>query len=84
MRTLMFAALLGCLMACSQTVHAETANATCPMMGGNVDPEGGTVEWEGQTIGFCCDGCSGKFEALSAEEKVAHLIDQGGMDLPVK
>ena len=72
------------LFACAETETVKFANAECPMMGGDVDPEGEVVVWEGQNIGFCCDGCGDKFKALSEEEKVAHLIDNGGMDLPRK
>ncbi|HBN77129.1 MAG TPA: hypothetical protein DD473_15200 [Planctomycetaceae bacterium] len=51
----------------------KTANEYCPIMGGKVTAEGGTTEWNGKTIGFCCDGCDEKWEALSDEEKAAKL-----------
>lgn len=50
-----------------------TVNEYCPMMGGKISEEGGTVEWDGKTIGFCCDGCDEKFMALSDEEKAEKL-----------
>ncbi len=52
---------------------SPTVNTHCPIMGGEVTPEGGTVEWNGQTVGFCCSDCIAKFEALSDEEKQAAL-----------
>jgi hypothetical protein len=48
------------------------ANEKCPIMGGKPDPEL-VVQWEGKTIGFCCDGCPQKWEKLSDEEKAAKL-----------
>ena len=40
----------------------EPINKTCPISGKDVNPTK-TVEYEKQTIGFCCDDCKGKFEA---------------------
>lgn len=51
----------------------KTANEVCPIMGGEVTAEGGTVEWNGKQIGFCCPGCEEKWEALSDEEKSEKL-----------
>lgn len=51
----------------------DTYNQVCPIMGGEVTAEGGTVEWDGKTIGFCCDGCDEKWEALSEDEKAEKL-----------
>jgi len=50
-----------------------TANAFCPIMGGKVSAKAKTVEWNGKTIGFCCDGCDEEFMALSDEEKTEKL-----------
>jgi len=44
------------------------ANARCPIMGGEPTAEL-TAQYEGQTIGFCCDGCPQKWAVLSSEEK---------------
>lgn len=55
----------------------QTVNAMCPQMGNPVTAEGGTVEWNGMTVGFCCDGCGGKFEALDDAGKVAALKANG-------
>ena len=60
----------------SGTVGAATpVNENCPIMGGKVTPEGGTVEWNGKTIGFCCDGCDEKWAELSEEEKAEALAE---------
>ena len=50
----------------SQTV--EFANAKCPIMGGKPTTEL-TAKYQGQTIGFCCDGCPQKWAELSDEER---------------
>lgn len=68
---------------CSQSASTDTAddisqasttttvvmNDYCPIMGGKVTDEGGTVVWNGKTIGFCCDGCDEKWQALSEGDK---------------
>ena len=41
---------------------ADPINKTCPLTGKDVNATK-TVDYEGQTIGFCCDDCKGKFEA---------------------
>lgn len=81
MRTLIATAVLALLVGCTSQAESSAptfVNATCPMMdGGEIDAEGETVEWNGHTVGFCCDGCGGKFEALSDEEKTAKLAAAG-------
>ncbi len=69
---LAFALLVGCT---SQASHEapEYVNANCPMMGNPVEEDGGSTEWNGQTIGFCCDGCGDKFDALDDAGKQAAL-----------
>lgn len=63
--------------ACStQTQESEavvTFNSKCPGMGEDVDPAGETYDWNGKTIGFCCEGCLPKFAKLSDVEKTAAL-----------
>tara|TARA_R110002072_G_scaffold302603_1_gene486653 strand:- start:117822 stop:118190 length:369 start_codon:yes stop_codon:yes gene_type:complete len=48
-------------------------NQFCPIMGGTVSEEGGTVEWNSKAIGFCCGGCDAKWQALSDEGKAEKL-----------
>jgi len=56
-------------------VSSKTANKVCPIMGGEVTAEGGTIEWNGKLIGFCCPGCEPKWEKLSDEEKSEKLAE---------
>lgn len=55
----------------------QFANAKCPIMGGKPKAEL-TAEYEGKTIGFCCDGCPQKWDALSDEEKAEKLAAASG------
>ena len=48
-------------------------NDTCPVMGGGVDPEAETASFHGYTIGFCCDGCKGKWDEMSDAAKQAFV-----------
>lgn len=50
-------------------------NTICPIMGSDVDPDAATVEFKGQTVGFCCDGCDDKWNNLSDEEKEQKLAE---------
>ncbi|OYP37956.1 hypothetical protein [Rhodopirellula sp. MGV] len=54
-----------------EVTTVSTDNEYCPMMGGKVTEDGGTVQWGDKTIGFCCDGCDEEWQALSEEEKQA-------------
>jgi hypothetical protein len=67
--------IIGCSNAPVETTTAvaKVINKNCPVMGGAVTADGGTVEWKNQTIGFCCPDCVEQFEALSDEEKTAAL-----------
>ena len=60
------------------TTVVSAVNKHCPIMGGAITEDGGTVEWKNQTIGFCCPDCIGQFEALSDEEKTAALAKADG------
>jgi len=40
-----------------------SVNGLCPIMERLVAPDGGSVEYKGQKVAFCCPGCSGKFRA---------------------
>jgi opacity protein-like surface antigen len=73
------AVMIGC--AAEAEVAPQTVNALCPQMGGEVTVDGGTVEWNGMSIGFCCDGCPEKFSALDDVEKIAALK---GVDVEVE
>jgi len=58
-----------------ETTAKTVANKECPVMGGDVDPKIPTAEWDGKTIGFCCEAgkCKEKFLAMSDDEKKTAL-----------
>ena len=64
----------------------KSVNAECPVMGGEVTSDGGTAEWNGKLIGFCCPECVPKWEKLSDEEKAKKLViaksDSGSPSAP--
>jgi len=45
---------------------ADPINKKCPVSGKDVNKEK-TSDYEGQTIGFCCDDCKGKFDKEPAK-----------------
>ena len=54
----------------TKTASAATFNATCPMMDGNeVSADAGSVEFNGKTIGFCCEECLGSWNEMTDQEK---------------
>lgn len=55
-------------------------NENCPIMGHAVTADGGSVAWNGKTIGFCCEGCKPEFEKLSDEDKTAKLAEADKAD----
>lgn len=42
--------------------NAKPVNAKCPVTGADIKP-GFVSTFEGKTVGFCCGGCKGKFDA---------------------
>ncbi len=42
-------------------------------MGGEVTDDGGSVDWDGKTVGFCCPGCVDDWNDLSDDDKSAKL-----------
>jgi len=89
--TVMLGALLvcaGCADSSSDTAGAADVlegvsvagflNTNCPIMGDEIDAEdGGSVEYEGHKIGFCCPKCGDKFGAMNHADKVAALAKVG-------
>jgi hypothetical protein len=51
---------------------ASVVNANCPMSGDPVK-EGSAAEFNGETIGFCCNDCISDWDGKSDEEKTAAL-----------
>ena len=48
-------------------------NSTCPISGEPVSGEAKTADYNGHKIGFCCNMCVGKWEAMSDAEKKADV-----------
>lgn len=65
--------LAGCAETETAAVVVAASNTVCPIMGHEVTDDGGRVEFDDKTVGFCCTGCIEKWEALSDEEKAAQL-----------
>ena len=66
-----------------ESTTVSFANTKCPIMGGKPNADL-TAQYEGETIGFCCDGCPEKWAALTAEQQAekfaivhAHADHQG-------
>ncbi|MGE0433542.1 MAG: hypothetical protein AB7K09_12570 [Planctomycetota bacterium] len=54
-------------------------NATCPVMGGKVNPQVGT-SYNGWWISFCCGGCDAKLKA-DVDKAAAALLAETGVDI---
>lgn len=50
-------------------VSLGAVNGSCPIMGGDVDPNAATVDFDGAKVGFCCDGCVNKWNTWSDAQK---------------
>ena len=53
----------------------QVEQKACPFSGGELKPEF-SVEFKGAKVGFCCDGCKGKAEKMSDEDKLAKLFGE--------
>ena len=60
----------------SAVVAKASVNSICPMTGEAVDGEH-TAEFQGQTIGFCCDDCEAAWNKLSDDKKAEKLAQLG-------
>ncbi len=59
----------------STVVAKASVNSICPISGEAVDGEH-TVEFQGQTVGLCCEDCQAEWDKLTDEKKaykLAHL-----------
>ena len=65
--------LTGCTSSTPTEPVAAPVNANCPIMGGKVTEDGGRVDWNGQTVGFCCPECIPEWNELTDEEKATKL-----------
>lgn len=70
------AMLGGCKSSEKTTTQASPSvmNTTCPFSGRPVT-EGMTASYEGKTVGFCCRGCTSKFESMSDADKQAKMAN---------
>ena len=59
--------------AATQPASMGAINDTCPVMGGDIDPNAATASYNGATVGFCCDGCVGKFNDWSDTQKTDYV-----------
>lgn len=59
----------------AETNKSVAVNTVCPIMGNDVDPDAVTVQFKGQTIGFCCDDCDEKWAKLTDKEKEEKLAE---------
>lgn len=59
---------------CGISSSGEPVNNVCPVMGGDVDKEAGTVAYAGSQIGFCCAGCEPGWNAKPEADKRAFLL----------
>ncbi len=53
----------------TQKASAEPINKTCPIGQEPVEDDGGRTVYKGNTIGFCCPGCIGKFNNWDEAKK---------------
>jgi YHS domain-containing protein len=62
----------------NETASALPWNKVCPIKGEEVDPEAGTVEYNGKLYGFCCPGCDSKF--LKDPDKYSKNLNEDGTE----
>ena len=72
----------GCASQSGKTAAADAKggaiNTMCPIGGHEVDTAV-VREWKGQTIAFCCDHCTAKWDKMADAEKDGVLkVAQGG------
>ena len=57
-------------------VNMGAINDMCPIMGGDVNPSADSVSYEGAKVGFCCNGCVGKWNSWSDSKKRQYVAKQ--------
>ena len=50
-------------------------NDACPMSGRPVTEASPRSTWKEDYVGFCCNGCKGKFDGMTVEEKTVFISD---------
>lgn len=59
----------------AKVAAGKPVNAKCAIMHESRVNPNITAEWKGQTVGFCCGGCKGKWARLSEAEKAEELAE---------
>lgn len=67
----------GCSQSETTTASSAPVNTHCPIMGHEIADDGGSTVWNGQTIGFCCEGCLPEWNELSDDDKATKLAEAG-------
>ena len=62
------AVVAGCA---SQNTAQPAINKVCPISGKEVPADGPSVDYQGKKIGFCCDKCPPKWNAMDEAAKKA-------------
>jgi hypothetical protein len=66
--------LTGCQTAKSSShANAGHVNSRCPLMPEHPIDKSVTVDYKGQKVAFCCDGCISEWDRLSDAQKDARL-----------
>ena len=58
---------------CGTAAAPGMMNDACPMSGMPLATDSPTSYWNGNTVGFCGNGCKGKFEGRDANGKSAYV-----------
>ena len=58
---------------CTTKVSLGMMNDACPMSGRPVDSSSPSSTWNNSTVGFCCNGCKSRFDAMADNDKTSYL-----------
>ena len=71
---LLFAACAGTSNTATTSSNASAAmNPRCPISGDALDGSSPTTQFQGKTVGFCCNNCIKKFDGMDAADKQAKV-----------
>lgn len=69
-------ALIG-LAGCQSTQHSSGAmgmmNTKCPLSGEALPANCPSADYQGGKVGFCCNGCADKWNAMTDAQKAEHF-----------
>ena len=66
-----------CCAGTKEAAAGATANSMCVLNPTEHVSEGVMTDYKGTKVGFCCNGCVGKFNAMSDADKTAKLAKVG-------